>query len=86
MNHFGIAFGAITAAVIGGAVYFDHALKDKDVAVPAPANSGNEAATNLAAAPAPLPSGAPPAASATTPTPPSEAPTADATENASKRE
>ena len=36
MNHFGIAFGAITATVIGGALLLNHNLKDKTVAMPAP--------------------------------------------------
>ena len=36
MNHFGIAFGTITATVIGGALLLNHNLKDKTVAMPAP--------------------------------------------------
>src|SRR5258706_1306304 len=30
MNHFGVALGAITATVIGGAVLFDHSIKPSE--------------------------------------------------------
>src|SRR5260221_14608867 len=34
VNHFGIAFGIITASAIGGALLFDHSLKNAEVKAP----------------------------------------------------
>lgn len=49
MNHFGLAFGAIAATVVGGALYIDHHLKTTQTPhAPAPAK--------VAAAPAVEPS------------------------------
>jgi hypothetical protein len=56
MNHFGIAFGVITASVIGGALFFNHSIKDKVVKAPEPAvRMASNADSSVAAPSTPAP-------------------------------
>src|SRR5688572_29692299 len=43
VNHFGIAFGVITASVIGGALFFNHKYKDAEIAEPAAVKTATDA-------------------------------------------